>query len=132
MSIWNFFKKSKGLGYESFENWLNETLNQDIPAEVVAFNFNLYEDTGNAWSMELVGTRTYDADDEDWACDEVFDNRETPLRWQENASWQSITDKVENLIKTYLDQGKYGAKMKTYRAVAVGFVDENLSIVYDK
>ena len=30
--------------YNEVANWLNNVLNQDIPEEVVAFCFNLYED----------------------------------------------------------------------------------------
>ena len=51
--------------YNEVANWLNNVLNQDIPEEVVAFCFNLYEDGNNAWSMELVGTERFDVDDED-------------------------------------------------------------------
>ena len=26
----------------------------------------------------------------DWACDEVFDNREQPLKWSSRQSWEKI------------------------------------------
>lgn len=35
--------------YNEVVNWLNNVLTQEIPEEVVAFCFNLYEDGDNAW-----------------------------------------------------------------------------------
>lgn len=54
--------------YNEIEEWINSVLEQDIPPETAAFCFNLYEDEGNTWSMELVGTQQFDLDDSDWAC----------------------------------------------------------------
>lgn len=42
--------------YTFVEKWLNSILVQTIPESVVALNFNLYEDEGNKWSIELNGT----------------------------------------------------------------------------
>lgn len=42
--------------YTRVENWLDGILVQEIPDAVIALNFNLYEDGGNNWSIELVGT----------------------------------------------------------------------------
>ena len=78
--------------YTLVENWLDSILEQSIPTEVVALNFNLYEDGGNNWSIELVGTESFDLEDEDWCCDEIFDfgTRETPLTWKEEKAWNEI------------------------------------------
>lgn len=59
--------------FDEVSKWLNLVLEQDIPEEVLAFCFNLYEDGENSWSMELVGTERFDADDEAWPCDEITD-----------------------------------------------------------
>ena len=59
--------------YAFVENWLDSILEQPIPAEVAALNFNLYEEGGNNWSIELVGTESFDLEDEDWGYDEIFD-----------------------------------------------------------
>lgn len=62
-------------------------------------NCHLYEDGGNNWSIELVGTESFDLEDEDWCCGEIFDfgTRETLL------SWNEILDEMIQVIKTYLE-----------------------------
>lgn len=49
-----------------------------LPSDVEAISFNLYEDNGDKWSVELVGTSTFDENNSDWACNEVYTTRENP------------------------------------------------------
>ena len=134
MSLFDKLKKNTPekevqLSYEQFAKWLDGFMDYGFE-EVVALNFNLYEDGDAKWSVELVGTASFDEDDDDWACDEVFSNRETPLVWEENADWETILSKVQEFIRRYLEQGEYSDLMKENQAVAVGFVDGDLEIVY--
>lgn len=125
----NTREKEVQLSYEQFAKWLDGFMDYGFE-EVVALNFNLYEDGDAKWSVELVGTASFDEDDDDWACDEVFSNRETPLVWEENADWETILSKVQEFIRRYLEHGEYSDLMKEIQAVAVGFVDGDLEIVY--
>ena len=74
MSIFSFFKKKgeSGLTYNRLETWLNDVMQMTIPNEVVAFCFNLYEDANKSWTLELIGSSSFDTTDNDWACDEIF------------------------------------------------------------
>ena len=65
--------KEDKLLYDTIEKWLDDILQQSIPDDVLALNFNLYDDGDYSWSIELVGTDSFDIDDDDWRCDEVFD-----------------------------------------------------------
>ncbi len=121
--------KEERLSYEQFAKWLDGFMDHGFE-EVVALNFNLYEDGDAKWSVELVGTASFDEDDDDWACDEFFSNRETPLVWKESADWEMILSEVKEHICTYLERGEYSDLMKENQAVAVGFVDGDLEIVY--
>ena len=47
---------------KAFFEWLDLILKNELNNEVKAINFNLYEDTGNKWSVELVGTFYFDKD----------------------------------------------------------------------
>lgn len=120
--------------YKKIETWLNNVLGQKIPSEVKAFCFNLYEDGNEGWSIELVGTETFDPDDEDWACDEItdFGTREEPLSWNEEADWNEVLSDVASILKQYLENGLYADVLKSCTGVAVGFVDGNLEILYSK
>lgn len=114
------------------EKWLDDILCQAIPDEVVAFNFNLYEDGGEKWSMELVGTDAYDPDDEDWRCEEVtdFGTREEPLSWTKATGWETVLEDAMNAVKQYLVQGQYADILKSKEAVGIGFVDGDGELLY--
>lgn len=116
--------------YNSFQNWLNTILSVDLPEKVEAINFNLYEDVGNVWSIELVGAGSFDEEDEDWACDEVFTTRDDPFTIRYKGSWEEVEDIFTGYIRQYLENGKLAERLKWYKAVAVGFVDGNITVLY--
>ncbi|MDO5690311.1 MAG: hypothetical protein Q4G61_08690, partial [Tissierellia bacterium] len=91
-----------------FRNWLDATI-EIIPSihdGIVAVHFNLYEDTEDKWSVECIGTSSFDPDDEDWACDEVFTSRESPYQWQESTTWDQILEEKIHQLKDYLKTGR--------------------------
>lgn len=117
---------------ERFNQWLDSVLEKDIPNEVVAFNFNIYEDPDMRWSVEVVGTSFFDENNDDWACNEVteFGTREKPFSWQEDTTWEEVLFKVKNQVSKYLEEGKYSWKLEDKKAVACGFVDGDLVILH--
>lgn len=120
--------------YNRVSEWLDVVLETDIPAEVVAFGFNLYEDIDHDWSMELIGTSKFDVDDEDWLCNEVtdLDTRENPLQWHRETGWEEILNDIVSALKEYLKNGKYADILKAKSGVGVGFVDGNIEILHVK
>lgn len=118
--------------YQKIAEWLDTILNQEIPENVVAFCFNLYEDGDNQWSMELVGTEEFDEEDGDWACEEVtdFGSRENNIEWSSSGEWEEILEQITIELKLYLEKGKYSDKLKSKEGVGVGFVDGDLEIIF--
>lgn len=127
------FNKNKADSTENgFDVWLDNILKNELPDDIEAICFNLYEDSENQWSAELVGTDSFDEEDSDWACDEVYSTREFPYVIKIKSDWKAIEKLFTDYISDYLDHGKYSAKLKQYNAVAVGFVDGDLNIIYKK
>ena len=120
--------------YMLFEEWLNGYLENGVPKEIVAVNFNIYEETGNNWSIEIVGTGSFDEEDEDWACDEItdFGSRESLFTMQSDDGWEIVLKNTIGIIKEYLEKGKYANALKGLTAVGTGFVDGNIEILYRK
>ncbi|MDC7295413.1 hypothetical protein NXH67_18040 [Butyrivibrio sp. DSM 10294] len=120
--------------YEKFEEWLNAYLKKGFPEEVIAVNFNIYEDTDDNWSVEIVGTASFDEEDDDWACDEItdFGSRENLFTWEADEEWEVILDNVIEIIKEYLEKGKYANTLKGLTAVGTGFVDGDIEILFRK
>ena len=132
MCIWQIFKKknkSKELSYSEFESWLDKALDVDISDDVVAFCFNLYEDSDFNWTMELIGTNSFDTANNDWACDEVFTTRENPLIRRQESEWPIILDLSQRFIKQYIEQGKNKQTLKGRKGLAVGFVEGDLVLL---
>lgn len=130
MRLFDKIKLNKGK--KGFFVWLDSVLKSDFSGEVKAINFNLYEDTDNKWSIEFVGTFSFDRDNEDWACDEVFATRDNPFVIECENDWKSMETFFIGLVNKYLSSGKYASKLKEYQAVGIGFVDGNLHVLYEK
>ena len=115
-------------------DWIDEILNLDIPDNVVAFCFNLYEEGGGEWSMELVGSGRFDSEDEDWPCDEVtdFQTRKNPYKWEKEYSWEDALAYAVKELQDYLANGKYADLLKSRMGVGVGFVDGDIEVLYSK
>ncbi len=114
------------MGQEVFSAWLDETLSQELPENIVAFVFNLYDDENDSWSVELVGTGSFDPANEDWAADEVFTNREMPLCWNDGKDWEAVQEDAISWIRDYLSHGQYRQILRDAIALGVGFVDGDI------
>ena len=115
---------------KDFFEWLDLILKNELNSEIKAINFNLYEDTDNKWSVELVGTFSFDKDNDDWACDEVFTTRDQPFVIECESDWELVETFFISLVNEYLSSGKYAGKLKEYQAIGIGFVDGDLHILY--
>ena len=120
--------------HTTITNWLDDVLAVDFSEEITAIAFNLYDNEGDMWSLEVVGTSSFDAEDSDWACDEVtdFGTRDNPFVWKENAEWSDVLKKAESELSRYLKDGKNAAKLLKLDGVGVGFVDGDMEIIFSK
>lgn len=116
-------------------DWIDNVLhNKAVPTDIVAFCFNLYEESDSSWAMELVGTERFDLEDEDWACNEAtdFGSRENLYNWKMECEWDEALAYMVNELKQYLSSGKYAELLKSKEGVGVGFVDGNIEILHSK
>ena len=131
MKIFSLFKKKikTGFTYNQLETWIDSIMQTTISDDVVAFCFNLYEDANKAWSLELVGAGSFDINDTDWVCDEVFTSRNNLFTWYDDGEWQDVQRAVIKMLKEYLRKGRYGTALKERQGLAVGFVDGDLTLL---
>ncbi len=120
--------------YDKVAAWLDDVLKQNIPDEVAAFCFNLYDDGDNSWSMELIGTERFDENDTDWPCDEVtdFGTREGLLAWNRETEWDVVLEEMSAILKQYLESGEYAGILKSKAGVGIGFVDGDVELLFSK
>ena len=116
----------------SFYKWVNESLSKKLPEGIEGFSFNLIENSGD-FSVELVGTASFDEDDQDWACDEIFEPNKRSISIPEKYSglqWESCLDNMQTLLISYMKSNEKGALvLQCAQGIGIGFVDGDLIVV---
>lgn len=123
---------------EEFENWLALAFAVEIPEAVVAYSFNLFEiDSSDAkYGIELIGAGEFDANDMDWACDEAWVPNpralNIPLAFA-NGDWEACLVSAKQLVQASLSRvSRASTKIMKAEAVAIGFVDGDLELVWQR
>lgn len=122
---------------QSFITWLNSCLEPQIPDAVCAFSFNLNQpafEPDVKFGIELVGAGTFDKEDPDWPCNEVWEptNRgiSIPLQYSGDA-WEPCLAKMKALLLQQIESDSPAAKkMKSVSGVGIGFVDGDLEVLW--
>ena len=120
------------LKYARFASWLDHELNRTIPDKVVAYCINIYDEGAGRWSIELVGCASFDEQNSDWACDELFSTRHNSLCWKGDTHWRNALEQVAGFLLRYQREGRRSAILNAAEGVAVGFVDGNLIITKNR
>ena len=110
------------------KSWIiNIDKTEELPSDIVALSFNLYEPYG----LEMVGSSWFDEKDEDWACDEDFEptQRSCPdFEISDNLKWEEVLEIVVVILKDLIKE-LTDLKLFKVEHIAIGFVDGNLTIV---
>ena len=118
--------------YEEFAEWLDGVFEANAPIGGAAANFNIYEEEDSEWSVQFVTAPSFSEEDDDWCCEEVFTTGEDLYYWTKECGWEEIQDDVCAWAERYLDEGRFADQLRGYEAVAAGFVDGDLTVLYRK
>jgi hypothetical protein len=122
---------------DSFKAWLRQSLDTAVPASVRAFSFNLYESENDdsPFRVDLIGSPDFDLEDGDWACEEVWEATPgllpIPAAFS-TSSWQTCLANVKALVLRALEDKTIGDILLTREGIAVGFVDGDLDLVWQR
>ena len=112
--------------------WLENGFRKNTD-KVVAYSFNLYE-TSSGFGIELIGAPSFDENNEDWACREIYVHSPRKLQLSKKdtgSTWQECLKNVHETLKNILELSSPTVDLlKRSKAIAVGFVDGNLEIVW--
>ncbi len=128
--------------YNAFSEWLDNILENDMPDNTKAYNFNIYDELdedGNdaeTYGIQLIVSDEFSEDDDDWACSEIYSSQEDIFYIdhsdEDNIDSDSGLEFICSLIREYLNNGKYSDKLSKAQAVGAGFVDGNIKIIFSK
>lgn len=115
-----------------FNAWVDRVLIEHRDVTATAYNFNLYEHV-DSFAVQLIGAASFESDDSSWACDEVFSSGEDLFeipRALVGDDWTRGLDAAKSLVSGYLQNGAQAARLRSSRAVGLGFVDGDLELAH--
>ena len=117
----------------TFTKWLDQSIPANLPSDVRGFAFNLTEVVSGEFEVELIGAERFDADDEDWACEEIWEPTQRSIEIPSGAvgdGWEEVLERMAGMVMDYLSSGSRSATLKSADGVGIGFVDGNLKILW--
>lgn len=130
-----FSKKDEEAFEEIFSYWVNHSLQKAPLEKIKAFSFNLMEpafEVNAKFGIELIGAGMFDENDEDWACEEVWEPQKRSLSIPISFSgdtWEKCLEIMSKEVKVILDSDQPSSEILNSKPVAIGFVDSNLTIL---
>ena len=109
--------------------WLN-LIDKPAPSDIMALNIGIFE-TESGYSLYMIGTNSYDANNDDWACNEQFAPDEkyleiskSDLKDMDEASFQNV---VKNVLEMYTKDKILNPSSLFYnKVITLGFDEGNL------
>ncbi|WP_313237950.1 hypothetical protein [Delftia acidovorans] len=118
---------------KQFSQWVDETLSGDLQEGIAAFHFNLY-DSPTSHELQIVGCPTYDPQDPDWACDDIFMSDDPHFELPHEvvgSDWEKGLAAARKLLGSYVASEATGAlRLRQSQAVSAGFVDGELHLIW--
>lgn len=119
---------------QTFTEWI-EKINEieTVDNSIIGFNFGLFETT-NGFEMYLIGSKTFDTDNEDWATNVDFEPKQKYFQFGKEFSagkdWQETLKISETLIFNYVSSEKFKTSIfANAKGITTGFDDGNLTII---
>ena len=112
-----------------FSKWVDPQIAK-LPSDIIALNFNLYEEKWKfRFSAQLVGSISYDEENEDWACDTYYSSHEN-LYYFCAKNWEQALEKFLKLAGKAINSTIVLPDRIEY--VTAGFVDGSLEVIFKK
>lgn len=105
------------------QSWILK--NEDRP-NIKAINIGLLQ-TDKGYSAYLIGSKEYDSDDDDWACNEDYvpSAKYLELPLSKSLDWETLQEQVVEIIKNMI-QSENKSILNYVANVTVGFDDGEL------
>lgn len=113
---------------DTIKDWILRINDEEIlPNNIKALNFGIFEPYG----IELIGSSTYDLEDDDWACEEDFVPEErvcNELNISDEHDWQTVLNEIQLILKELIDELK-DLPLLNVNHITTGFSDGDLVVV---
>jgi len=114
---------------EIIRNWMKQLCIEESPLEnISALNFGIFE-SSNGYTLYLIGSCNYDADDGDWACNVDYTPKRKYLEIMigKNMDSKTFLAEVTIIISNLLLESEIGKSLLfNHRIITIGFDDGDL------
>ena len=116
---------------EQLINWiLNINASEKPDANIIAYNFGLLE-TSDGFSIYLIGSKVFDAEDDDWACKEDFTPEQRYLNFNsqefKQLTWNDFLERATDTLRTFINSNLFPETfLSAAKAITVGFDEGEL------
>jgi hypothetical protein len=119
--------------FMEFHEWINRIISNENPDEsIIAYNFGLFE-SDKGYTLYLIGSAEYDAEDQDWACSNDFEPADKYLLLPpgfQNTSWENVQEKVIELLNNFMEsETGLASFFARAQAITTGFDDGDLVLI---
>ena len=101
--------------------------NEEIEEDIIAINFGIFEPYG----IELIGSKEYDSEDDDWACEGDFVPIErtcAELNIDSEIEWEEVLDNMVEILTELADELNDIDLLKVQH-ITTGFCDGDLVVI---
>jgi len=108
---------------QDFNNWLDSILKTEKPDNsIIAYWFGIFEST-DGYQTYLTGSKVFDDNDDDWACDVDFAPKNKYfVLGQNDTDWEVILDQVKKFVTDYFQTPVFkNSFLDKSTAIACGF-----------
>jgi hypothetical protein len=128
MKLFKSLFGSKPNNKEIVKKWLLSIEDEEsLPDDIIAINFGLFEPFG----IEMIGSKQYDANDDDWACEEDYvpKHRLCPsLIFTRSRTWQEVLEEMILLMKELMVELP-NLNIWKVKYITIGFNDGDLVVI---
>ncbi len=118
----------------NIEDWIKDIFtNNNIPNDIIALNFGLFESTDGK-AVYCTGSTEYDDEDPDWACNEDFSPNEKYFQPNEtisNLDDEEFESTICDLIEQVLENNANSIP-KSVNHICCGFDDGDLTLLWTR
>lgn len=111
---------------QKFNDWLDKIIKTEKPNDdIIAYWFGIVETT-EGFETYLVGSKEFDEDDDDWACNTDFvpKNKYLPIGQRDGDEWEQTIEEIKGYITDYILSPNFkNSFLEKAKAIATGFDD---------
>ena len=117
----------------NFEQWITQIIVNEKPnRKIKGYFFGIFETGEDEYMMYLAGSREFDVEDDDWACNNDFEpnDKYLPLPQCKGFEWKDVLNQVIEMLQKFIVSDIYkNSFFEKAQGIGTGFDDGSLVLI---